>query len=144
MYDKSTRNVCRCADHLLETFSSSTVPALPHSMPQRSHQIMRLPRPKKEVQRRSPLYCAPTLWNSLLADLQKLANWNSVNFFFFRTRFSLLPAFNHDQSFALSLLSTEMRKNNCTLHIDTPRHIRTHARTHAHTLTPVFFSFLFF
>ena len=82
MYDKSTKNVCRCADHLLETFSSSTVPALPHSMPQRSHQIMRLPRPKKEVQRRSPLYCAPTLWNSLLADLKKLANWNSVNFFF--------------------------------------------------------------
>ena len=75
--------MCRCADHLLETFSSSTVPALPHSMPQRSHQITRLPRPKKEVQRRSPLYCAPTLWNSLLADLQKLANWNSVNFFFF-------------------------------------------------------------
>ena len=131
----------RCADHLLETFSSRTVPALPHSIQQRSRQIMRLPRPKKEVQRRSPLYCAPTLWNSLPADLQKLANWNSLTFFFFRARFSLLPAFNHNHSFALSLQSTEMRKNNCALHIDTPRHIRTHARTRAHTVTPSFFFF---
>ena len=80
--DKSTRNVSRCADQLLETSSSRTVPALPLSMSQRSHQIMRLPRPKKEVQGRSPLYCAPTLWNSLPADLQKLANWNSLKFFF--------------------------------------------------------------
>ena len=47
----------RLPDHLLGTFSSWTVPASTHSMPQRSHQIIRLPRSKKEIQRRSPVHC---------------------------------------------------------------------------------------
>ena len=75
----------RLPDHLLGTFSSWTVPASTHSMPQRSHQIIRLPRPKKEIQRRSPLYCAFTLWNSLPADLQRVPNWNSLIKFFTNT-----------------------------------------------------------
>ena len=72
-------------DHLLGTFSSWTVPASIHSMLQRSRQILRLPRPKKEIQRRSPLYSAFTLWNSLPVDLQKLPSWNSLTNFFTNT-----------------------------------------------------------
>ena len=75
----------RLPDHLLGTFSSWTVPASIHSMPQRSRQILRLPRPKKEIQRRSPLYSAFTLWNSLPVDLQKLPSWNSLTNFFTNT-----------------------------------------------------------
>ena len=75
----------RLPDHLLGTFSSWTLPASIHSMPQRSHQIIRLPRPKKEIQWRTPFYSAFTLWNSLPADLLTLPSWNSLTNIFTNT-----------------------------------------------------------
>ena len=83
MYDKAQGMCVDVADHLLETFSSSTVPALPHSMPQRSHQIMRLPRPKKEVQREISTVLRSYTVELSAGRLTKIGKLELSEFFFF-------------------------------------------------------------
>ena len=50
--------------HLQATFSSWTVPSSSHAMAPRNPCI-RLPRPRKDTQRKSPFYSTFSLWNSL-------------------------------------------------------------------------------
>ena len=67
--------------HLQATFSSWTVPSSSHAMAQRNPCI-RLPRPRKDTQRKSPFYSTFSLWNSLPTELQRSTNTNSLLLFF--------------------------------------------------------------
>ena len=67
--------------HLQDTFSSWTVPSSSHAMAQRNPCI-RLPRPRKDTQRKSPFYSTFSLWNSLPTELQRSTNTNSLLLFF--------------------------------------------------------------
>ena len=67
--------------HLQATFSSWTVPSSSHAMAQRNPCI-RLPRPRKDTQRKSPFYSTFSLWSSLPTELQRSTNTNSLLLFF--------------------------------------------------------------
>ena len=67
--------------HLQAAFSSWTVPSSFHAMAQRNPCI-RLPRPWKDTQRKSPFYSTFYLWNSLPAELQRSTSTNSLLLFF--------------------------------------------------------------
>ena len=74
--------------HLQATFSSWTVPSSFHVMAQRNP-CTRLPRPGKDIERKSPFYSTFSLWNSLPAELQRSTNTNSLLLFF--TCFTVWP-----------------------------------------------------
>ena len=74
--------------HLQATFSSWTVPSSSHAMAQRNPCI-RLPRPRKDTQRKSPFYSTFSLWNSLPTELQRSTNTNSLLLFF--TSYTVWP-----------------------------------------------------
>ena len=74
--------------HLQATFSSWTVPSSSHAMAQRNPCI-RLPRPRKDTQRKSPFYSTFSLWNSLPTELQRSTNTNSLLLFF--TSYAVWP-----------------------------------------------------
>ena len=74
--------------HLQATFSSWTVTSSSHAMAHRNPCI-RLPRPRKDTQRKSPFYSTFSLWNSLPTELQRSTNTNSLLLFF--TSYTVWP-----------------------------------------------------